>query len=119
MKVQLRKDYNRIMPCRKQYLTPGKVYEVIGIECDDYRIVNDRNDPRLGMDPVLYPPKLFVIVDATEPPDWVSRVDDGCRYAYPPELNARGYWERYHDGIPEAIEVSKAYLAKSRKEDHG
>lgn len=114
MKVTLKKNYNRIEPGHKQFLTPGKEYEVIGIECDDYRIINDRDDKRLGLDPVLYSPDLFDVVDATEPPAWVSRIDDGCRYAYPPELNARGFWERYHDGVPEAIETFRAYLRKSR-----
>ena len=119
MKVKLKENYHKIMPGKKHFLTPGKVYEVFGIECDDYRVVNDREDPRLGLDPVLHPPELFVVVDATEPPDWVSRVEDGHRYAYPPELNTVGFWEDYHDGVPEAIEAFRTYMTKSRKEDHG
>jgi len=119
MKVKLKDNYHKIMPGKKHFLTPGKVYEVIGIECDDYRIVNERQDHRLGLDPVLYPPKIFILVDATEPSDWVSRIEDGRRYAYPPELNAAGFWEDYHDGMPEAIMAFRAYLAKSHEEDHG
>ena len=87
MKVRLRKDYNRIMPEKKHWLTKGVDYFVIGIECDWYRILNDRNDP------VLYSPTLFDITDATEPSNWIAKTDDGCRYAYPEELNAIGFWD--------------------------
>jgi hypothetical protein len=98
------------MPGKKHNLTPGKVYDVIGLECDDYRIINDRNDPRLGLDPVLYPPTLFDVVDATEPSEWVFRIEEGCRYAYPPEFAKPGFWETYHDGKPEALGMFRDYM---------
>jgi hypothetical protein len=110
MKVMLRSDYNRIEPDKTHRLTLGVSYTVIGIECDDYRIANDMNDP------VLYSPTLFNIVDTTEPPDWISDVEDGCRYAYPAELNEVGFWEDYHDRVPKAVDVFDAYMQKLRQE---
>ncbi|MCD4727217.1 MAG: hypothetical protein K8R46_06125 [Pirellulales bacterium] len=105
MKVRLQKDYNRIMPGKKHRLTSGMDYRVIGIECDDYRIINDKNDP------VLYPSRLFDITDSTEPSDWISKIEDGCRYAYPAELNEVGFWEDYHDNVPTVVDVFHKYMA--------
>ena len=60
-------------------LTSGQEYAVIGVEADDFRLLNDRGQP------YLYPHQLFEIVDPLEPEDWVIEVgEDGERYAYPP-----------------------------------
>src|SRR4051812_39509771 len=74
-------------------LTTGTEYNVIGIECDWLRLVNDRGEP------VLYDPACFQVTDATEPPDWVSVVEDGVRYAYPPGWGRPGFFEDWHDGV--------------------
>lgn len=97
------------MPGMRHRLTPGMDYRVIGIECNDYRILNDDGDP------VLYPPQLFDITDATEPADWISTVEDGCRYAYSTEFNEGGFWEDYHDKVPEAVERFNRYMAESQQ----
>lgn len=90
-------------------LTVGNVYHVIGIEADDFRLINDE-----GL-PYLYPPYLFEIVDKYEPEDWVTEYgDDGERYSYPPELNEVGFFEDYFDGNSQAIAVFRQYLAKQR-----
>jgi hypothetical protein len=79
-------------------LTPGQPYVVLGIEADDFRILNDQGKP------YLYPHDIFNVVDAREPEDWVSEVgEDNERYAYPPPLNDCGFFEDYFDGKPEAI----------------
>ncbi len=79
-------------------LSTGQTYCVIGIEADDYRLLDDRGRP------YLYPADLFVIVDAGEPDDWVvSTGDDGERYAYPAALNEPGFFEDFFDGRPEVI----------------
>jgi hypothetical protein len=73
-------------------LTPGQDYAVIGIEADDFRLLNDRGQP------YLYPHHLFDIVDAHEPEDWVTEIgEDGERYAYPPPLNVCGFFEDFFD----------------------
>jgi len=79
-------------------LSPDQPYFVIGIESDDYRILNDHGKP------YLYPSGLFTVVDAAEPPDWVTEYgDEGERYSYPSELNNAGFFEDYFDGKSKAI----------------
>ncbi len=88
-------------------LTPKRVYEVIGIEADYYRIWNDDEKP------CLYPLAIFTIVDTDKPEDWVIEVgEDGEIYAYSPELNAPGFFEDYFDNDPDAIFTFQCYLNK-------
>jgi len=90
-------------------LTIGNVYHVIGIEADEFRLINDEGRP------YLYPPDLFSIVDETESEDWITEYgEDGERYAYPPELNSVGFFEDYFDDDPKAIATFRQYLAKQR-----
>ena len=60
-------------------LSLGREYEVLGIEADWLRSLNDRGEP------VLFDPACFRVVDPSEPECWVSFVEDDARYAYPPE----------------------------------
>ena len=79
-------------------LSPQQYYAVIGIEANDYRILNDQGRP------YLYPRRLFEVVDPREPEDWViERGDDGERYAYPSLLNAPGFFEDFFDDKREAV----------------
>jgi|ERR1041384_1062442 hypothetical protein len=79
-------------------LTPGQPYVVIGIEADDFRILNDAGRP------FLYPPKIFSIVDKDEPKDWVTEFgDDRERYSYPPSLNKPGFFEDFFDQKRKAV----------------
>jgi len=81
------------------------VYTIIGIEADDYRIVN------LGGRPFLYPATHFEVLDATEPEDWVTESgEDGEKYAYPPQLGAPGFFEDYLEGQPEPAAAFDEYL---------
>ena len=78
-------------------LTIGKEYEVLGIEADDYRILDDP-DPRGG--PFLYDHACFRIVDAEEPACWICHYgEDGEKYCYPAEWSAVGFFEDYFDGV--------------------
>lgn len=80
-------------------LTVGKRYEVLGIEADDYRILNDRNDP------VLHHPSGFRVMTAAEPAFWKSSLGSEMeRYAYPEAWLLRGFFGKYHDGVREARE---------------
>ena len=73
---------------------------MIGIEADDYRILNDQGRP------YVYPRRLFEVVDPREPKDWViERGDDGERYAYPSLLNAPGFFEDFFDAKKEAVAI--------------
>lgn len=87
-------------------LTPGNVYRVIGIEADEYRLMNDHGRP------YLYPPRLFAVVDPSEPGDWRTWYgDDRERYSYPPQLSAPGFFEDYFDGDRKVMATLHAYLA--------
>jgi hypothetical protein len=86
-------------------LTPGNVYRVIGIEANDYRIMNDAGRP------FLYPASLFEIVDPEIPPEWTTSYDhDGARYSYPKALSLPGFFEDYFDGDSKAVATLHQYL---------
>lgn len=79
-------------------LTHGKLYEVIGIEADYYRIINDLNDP------CLYEPAYFKVEDPAEPTFWVSsHGKDGERYAYPARWSSPGFFEDFHDQLESVV----------------
>lgn len=79
-------------------LTPGQPYFIIGIEADDFRILNDFGKP------YLYPARLFEVIDPHEPSIWTTEYgEDGERYSYPPVLNEAGFFEDYFDGKDEAL----------------
>jgi hypothetical protein len=81
-------------------LSPNQNYAVIGIEADDFRILNDRGRP------YLYPARLFEVIDSREPQNWVAEVgDDGERYAYPSLLNGAGFFEDFFDDKKKAVAV--------------
>ena len=73
-------------------LSEAQPYFVIGIEADDYRILNDAGKP------YLYPPELFDVLDSGEPKDWITEIgEDGERYSYPKPLNKVGFFEDFFD----------------------
>ena len=83
---------------RYRDLTFSQPYLVIGIEADEFRILNDA-----GL-PYLYPPGLFTIVDAREPNDWITEFgDDGERYSYPRPLNKVGFFEDFFEQKAKAV----------------
>lgn len=85
-------------------LTPGAVYEVIGIEAGDFRLIDDSGSP------VLVSPVLFEIVDPARPAQWRSWQQDGVEYAYAPELARAGFFEDFHDREPNAVREFNRYI---------
>ncbi len=110
-------------------LTSGRVYQVLGIEADHFRLLSDDlraedvTPPRLrrpdlrseeekrtrpypyrnAPQPVLYDPALFEMVDSTEPDFWVCKFGtDRERYCGPKEWMRIGFFEDYHNRLPEA-----------------
>ena len=95
MIVQLRSE-------TQQYpdLTFQQDYVVLGIEADDFRLLNDSGKP------YLYPAHLFDVINPKEPHDWITETgDDGERYAYPPVLNPAGFFEDFFDNDPQTISI--------------
>lgn len=93
MIVKLRRKH-----ARYPELTRGLSYVVIGIEANDFRILNDQGHP------YLYPSRLFEIIDRYRPDDWVTeRGEEGECYVYPPPLNASGFFEDFFDAKPKAV----------------
>ena len=83
---------------RYRDLSAGQPYALIGIEADEFRILNEAGRP------FLYPPTLFSILDNQEPADWVTEIgDDGERYSYPPPLNKPGFFEDFFDQKTRAV----------------
>lgn len=83
---------------RYRDLSTRQPYMVIGIEADDFRILNDAGRP------YLYPARLFAVMDRREPQDWVSESGrDGERYAYSQPLNKPGFFEDFFDDKPKAV----------------
>ena len=108
MKIKVKPEWKE---ASARGLTPGKVYDVIGIEADYYRILTDDGEP------VLYEPGFFLVVDASEPEEWVSTLgEEGERYAYPPELNTVGFFEDWHDGDEKARRIFSEYLRRRESE---
>ncbi len=79
-------------------LTFGQGYVVIGIEADDYRLLNDRGRP------YLYPHELFEVVNNQRPSEWITEIgEEGEVYAYPPILNEAGFFEDFFDDVEGAV----------------
>ena len=87
-------------------LTVGGEYEVLGIECDAFRLLTDDGEP------VLFDAGCFDVIDPAEPAFWASATgDDGERYAYPPGWGVPGFFEAWHDGSAVVRRVFAEQLA--------
>jgi hypothetical protein len=92
MKVMLE---SRDAPDGSNYwsLTVGLIYEVLGISCDLYRLLDDCDEP------ILFDPECFKVIDPTEPSHWISRIVDGGRYANPPKWGEPGFFPDWHNRV--------------------
>jgi hypothetical protein len=89
-----------------QNLGPNKVYEVIGITDEYFRIVDEASEP------ILYPKYLFDIIDPIIPQSWVRKdYPDDEYFIDPPELSGPDFdYEDYFDGKPEAKVIFERFL---------
>ncbi|KJR97905.1 MAG: hypothetical protein VR65_23125 [Desulfobulbaceae bacterium BRH_c16a] len=87
-------------------LTVGRVYFVIGIAGDSYRVVDDSSEP------ILYTKELFDVVDSSIPSNWVEKIFEGESYIDPEDTCEPGFYEDYFDGVPHAIETYNNLLKK-------
>ena len=86
-------------------LTLGQSYEVLGISGGWLRLLDDCGEP------VLFDPACFRLIDPSEPACWVTDIEDGERYAYPPGWGSPGFFEDWHDGDPEVRRTFRQQLA--------
>lgn len=111
MLVMLRNKSNRRKYTGKLALSEGVAYSVIGIEADDYRILDNDGSP------VLFPPYLFTLIDTSTPASWITEVgEEGEMYAYPPEFNGTGFFEDYFDGDKKTNDIFWRVISGLRKE---
>ena len=83
---------------RYRDLTFRQSYDVIGIEADHLRILNNAGRS------FLYPPSLFSLVDSQESVDWITEFGgDGEQYSYPTPLNKPGFFEDFFDQKAKAV----------------
>jgi hypothetical protein len=90
-----------------QNLEPNKVYEVIGITGEYFRVINEASEP------ILYPKYLFYVIDPTIPGSWIRKdYPDDEYFIDPPELSGSNFdYEDYFDGKPEAKTIFERFLA--------
>jgi hypothetical protein len=105
MKVELE---TRDAPDGTNYwsLTVGRIYEVLGIECNLYRLLDDCDEP------ILFEPECFKVIDPAEPPHWLSSIEDGDRYAYPPKWGEPGFFQHWHERVIEVRQEFRRDLVK-------
>jgi hypothetical protein len=91
-----------------QYLLDGREYAVIEVGMDPlrrvwFRIEND--DGTLA----LYDSRGFAEVDGSLPGDWKVRLTGAGSITFgPAALLVPGFWEKYFDAVPEAVEEYRA-----------
>jgi hypothetical protein len=89
------------------WLTPDKLYEVIGLDDTYFRVINDRGEP------TLFSREEFEVIDDAIPSDWIWRREaDGTYYADPPGLDEPGFYEDFFDKKYYAIDRFSQYLQR-------
>ena len=93
-------------------LSENQPYFVIGIEADDYRLLNDAGKT------YLYPPEIFDVIDSSQPMEWITEFgDDGEQYSYPAPLNEVGFFEdlfeQHHEKVSIFWHIVNQTLAKA------
>ncbi len=69
------------------FLTRGKEYEVIGLDHESFRVLDDKREP------ILFPKSFFLVVDNRISEDWIwDRYSSDEFYANPPELHEPGFY---------------------------
>ena len=89
-------------------IKPNATYDVIGIDYDCFRIVNEVREP------ILYPKFLFEVIDSSIPDSWTRvQISPDEYYINPQELSEPGFYEDLFDGVPEAKAVFEKFLTSA------
>jgi len=91
------------------FISNNKVYRVISIEYDCYRVFDDTGEP------ALVPNYIFDIVDNSLECDWVIIMDNqDIEYLGPKELSSNYFFEDFFDGDKSAIKIMLDYIDKKK-----
>ncbi|MFC4157945.1 hypothetical protein [Chitinimonas lacunae] len=63
-------------------------------------------------EPILYEKNIFVIVDAQVPDVWVWQESNGSYYMDSPESSRSGFYEKYFNKVPSAVQEFEEYRCK-------
>lgn len=87
-------------------ITPGNLYVVIGIDFEDYRVIDDSGEP------YLFRHGMFDVIDDSIPEEWVKSFGEDIFEFYidPPGLDQPGFYEDYFDGDPKAVLVFREFV---------
>lgn len=92
-----------------QHLKEDSEYTVIGIDDENFRIINDIGEP------VLYPKTLFIVLDPIIPKTWVKEeFEDGEYHVNPLELSSRGFYEKYFEKDTKAVKIFKKFIKENK-----
>ena len=106
MRVRLIRPFRPDGRDERASIREDREYSVLAIECDDYRLLDEYGEP------TLHDSDAFEITNSAEPVFWFCEMLDGCRYAGPIEWRRCGFFEDWHDGAPEAIELFSHVVSK-------
>ena len=88
-------------------LNLGKIYLIIGMSDDDYRVVDEI------LSPCLHPRECFVPSDLEPPANWsTTHYTDGSYHSYDPASGGKKLIMDMFDGVPEAV---REYHERIRK----
>ncbi len=96
MLIKSRPELHEPMPDGRTHpsVSIGRLYIVLTLLTDDFRIVDDEGEP------ILVPRSKFDVLDDWIPTDWVREADEAEDWFWcgPLPFAVRGFFERWHDG---------------------
>jgi hypothetical protein len=100
--------------CNQLSLVQGHDYEVIEVDEDCFRVIDESGEP------ALYPKTFFLDCDFAPPTDWLTHDYGGGQYTIsPPEFSSAGFFEDYDDQVPAAVETYRDYVRRLATMNHG
>jgi len=109
MKIKIKQNIKslKIRQLTRKTILKEKEYLVLGIEYDCFRIIDANGEP------ILLPQKIFEILDASIPKDWVKR-NHRPGYNIDPKFAAKaGFYEDLFDGKKYAVKAFHSFVIKN------
>src|SRR5687768_16709003 len=88
-------------------LSAGAVYDVVGLDSQNFRVIDDNDQP------FLFRKGLFDVVDPSIPDDWVTETLGDEYYVDPPECAEKGFYEDYFYEVEAAVKRFEAFGERS------